>query len=383
MFRMKAAGRARAFSPWDTCVDMPAVWGVRRFRAWGAIMGVAVLLALGGLAAALVAQEEGVPTLRVYTDLVQIPTLVLSGSGQAMPVLSQHRVFVRIDGGPPFHVTHVRMEGDDPIALSILLDLNATPQGELPKIPAALAALAPKSLHPVDKVSVYALHCQLVRAVAGESTTAAGLEKGATAALDTLNSAEKSDGAKPCRDRWNLLDAISSMTSGLAEQPARRVMLVYTGGTDEGSKVSWDAVRQVAQARGVAIFAILPPGQEVVPNPAGYPAGSLRMAAVARLRSLCESTGGIVLDRSRASLNAQLSYFVALVRGRYILDFPRPQAPAGTHSLEVSIENMPRAFIRPAGSSFPMPDPALGKDPATILSGPSDAPEVGTKGRER
>lgn len=346
---------------------------------------VAVLLGVSLLAPTVVAQDEGAPILRVYTNLVQIPTLVLDSDRKPIPNLAQRSFVVRIDGGPPFHVTHVRLEADDPIALSVLLDLHAMSANEVRSFPEVLAALAPNSLHAVDTVSVYALDCELVRTEHKEPTTPAVLEKTATAALSSLPAGGKAHATKPCRDRWNLLDAIFSVTRGLGQQGGRRVILVFTGGADGGSKATWDLVGRMAQVDGVAIFAIVPQGEGVVAahNPqSGTIVGWRPTPAVADLSSLCESSGGIILDNTRGSLNDQLRNFVALVRGRYILDFPRPTAAAGMHNLDVSIEKT-TAFIRPAGASFPLPDSELEKDPKAVVPDPAKAPQVGTKRQNR
>ena len=354
---------------------------VREVRGCGGIVLVALLLAVGVLVGTVAAQDEGIPTLRVYTDLVQIPTLVLDSDRQPIPDVAERSFIVRIDGGPPFHVTHVRMEGDDPIALSVLLDLHAMGTSELMKSPEALAELAPSSLHPVDAVSVYALDCQLVRTVADQPATPTVLEKAARVALSTLRDGNKARRKEACHDRWNLLDAVFAMSNHLAQQRARRVILVFTDGSDGGSRATWDLVRQAAQMTGVAIFAIVPPGEGVLRahNPqSGTFAGWEPTAGVRDLNSLCEASGGMILEESAGTLTGRLEHFISLVRGRYILDFPRPATSAGMHRLEVSIDKV-SAFIRPAGAAFPLADPELEKERNVVVPDPSKAPQVGTK----
>lgn len=65
---------------------------------------------------------DNILTLRVYPDLVRVPTLVLGNNLQAIPSIAESRFFVSIDGGPKFRVTRARLEGDDPVSLAILLD---------------------------------------------------------------------------------------------------------------------------------------------------------------------------------------------------------------------------------------------------------------------
>ena len=359
---------------------MPNGWRLRRIRAWGLIGLIRILTGLTVLAPMAVAQDTDAPILRVYTDLVQIPTLVLDSDRQPIPNVAQRSFVVRIDGGPPFHVTHVRMEGDDPIALSVLLDLHSMPADEVRSFPEALAQLAPNSLHAVDAVSVYALDCELVRATSKEPTTPAVLEKSATVALAMLSEREKADRKESCRTRWNLRDAIVAMTRDLAQQPARRVILLITDGSDAGSKSTSELTGEFAEMSGVAIFALVPPGRGVpIQNSRSGAVVAWRPSdAVKDLAAVCEMSGGIILDDPSGTLNRQLRNFVSLVRGRYILDFPRPAASAGMHRLEVSIDKM-SAFIRPAGASFPLADPELQKDPNAVVPDPRQAPQVGKR----
>jgi hypothetical protein len=63
-------------------------------------------LAAGWSGVALVAQEptavvDGVPTLHVYTNLIQIPTLVLGPNRERLKKpIAEKRFSVRIDHGP-------------------------------------------------------------------------------------------------------------------------------------------------------------------------------------------------------------------------------------------------------------------------------------------
>jgi len=75
-----------------------------------------------------------------------------------------------------------------------------------------------------------------------------------------------------------------------------------------------------------------------------------------------------------------LKRFTQTVRERYIVEFPRPlNSTPGEHGLHVKIEKSEGDFVRSAGISVPMPDPAVMADPATIPSDPSLAPEQGTR----
>jgi hypothetical protein len=80
-----------------------------------------------------------------------------------------------------------------------------------------------------------------------------------------------------------------------------------------------------------------------------------------------------------AALPRSLERFVTMVRERYIVEFPRPaNSTAGAHGMEVKIDQGIYS-IRPSGVSLPLPDSVLMADPTTIQTGPSQAPEQGTR----
>src|SRR4051812_42547512 len=133
-----------------------------RFR-----IGVLMALSAAMVAAAQEAPsppEERIRTLHVYTNLMQVPTLVLSGNKQPMQAMIGEKQFsVSIDSGRWFPVTHVRLEGNDPISLSILLDTSVADL--IPPVRDAVGTLAPAWLSPRDRVSIYVLDCGLERSL--------------------------------------------------------------------------------------------------------------------------------------------------------------------------------------------------------------------------
>ena len=124
-------------------------------------------------------QSEPIHTLHVYTNLIQIPTLVLGPNRERISKpIPESRFSVSIDGGSWFPATHVRMEGDDAIALSILLDARGDVADLMPKISDAIASLAPQSLHTKDHISIYALDCELISYVRDAPVDSLKLSRG-------------------------------------------------------------------------------------------------------------------------------------------------------------------------------------------------------------
>ncbi len=95
--------------------------------------------------------------------------------------------------------------------------------------------------------------------------------------------------------------------------------------------------------------------------------------------SVCELSGGLVFAANRNNVEKKLASFVEMVRGRYIVEFPRPyNATGGKHQLVVTIDKS-KAFIRPTGISVPVADAKVMADPTTVHSDPSLTPDVGSR----
>lgn len=319
----------------------------------------------------LAAQDDGVQTLHVYTNLIQIPVLVLSSFRQPMKQIAPSRFMVSVDSGPRFRATHVRPEGDDPISLSILLDARGREDDVLTKIDTAIASLAPLSLQARDHVTIYALDCSLIHTFAQGPTDSAGLKRSVDAALQSWRYRKENKHASNCKPTLQLWDAMTFVIEDLSRHSGRRVLLAITDGEDKGSKHKWTDVKSFATSTGVAVFGVGYVTYNFGPN--------RRMSREDAFNSVCELSGGMIISADGGDMTQTLKRFMKTVRERYIVEFPRPSnSTAGQHDLVVSIEKMD-AFIRPAGVSVPIPDPALLADPSTVPADPSRAPVEGAR----
>jgi hypothetical protein len=331
------------------------------------------LCVVGLGASALGAQDDSVPTYHAYANLVQVPVLVLDQDHKQMAAIPEGRFFVSLDGGPKFRVTHARLEGDDPISLAIVLDVNQPFPVLIRRIDDAIAGLAPLSLHAVDHVSVYAMDCGLNRSAAGVPANSTTLKRAVDMELQSWNQRGRTRHKGDCGSALSLWDSLAIAAKTLSEGPDRRVILVVTDGTDRGSKTSWNALRDFAQGEGVAIFGLVQSG-DLLP---AFRTGSSNQENL--FHSLCELTGGMVMMSSEKSLAEDLKWFTKLLRGRYVLEFPHPvDTVGGQHRLDISM-GQANAFIRPAGASVPVDDPAVLKDPMTISTDPSHVPQLGKR----
>ena len=337
-----------------------------RFRA---VLPAAMLFCL---AATGQSPQNTVPyTLHVYTDLVQVPTLVLGPSRETLPLINAHQFRISLDSGPLFRPTDVRLEGDDPITLAILLDLSMDRNELPPNLSEDIANLVPGSLHPKDHVSVYALDCNLVRSSTDIPADINAIKNGIDAALQSSETQGKK-GHATCEDSVLLWGALGVMARQISGLPGRRVILAITSGYDGGSKLKWVDLKHFAQAESIAIFGLSMPSYDAALRNK-YAGGENPFNII------CQQTGGLILQPREKELPQTLSRFVDLVRGRYILEFPRPvNSTAGSHDIVVTLDKT-KAFIRPSGISIPLPDPAILADPTTVPSDPSRAPQMGKR----
>ena len=339
-------------------------------RIW--LLGAGLVAGWGEVAIA--AQDAGIPTLHVYETLIQIPVLVLDPLGAPLEPIDPRRFAISIDSGPRFRPTYVRLEGDDPISLSILLDARGPEDDLLPKIDAAIAGLAPLSLQARDHVSVYALDCTLIETLNDAPAEQERLRRAVDLALRSWTYRRQNKHRSDCNPTWHLSDALTFVMDGLHRLPGRpgqRVMLAITDGNDKGSKYSWNDVRTYATATGVAVF-----GMVYVPHSSSpYRSTSYEDA----FKSVCELSGGMIFPSNGRDVAETLQRFTKTVRERYIVEFPRPfNSTAGGHPILVTIDKLD-AFIRPAGITVPMADPAVLADPTTVPADPSRAPVAGIR----
>jgi hypothetical protein len=300
-------------------------------------------------------------TLKVYTNRVQVPALVLDNDLQPLPRIDFRRFQLSLDGGKQFTPTHVRMEGDDPLDMAILLDVSGTQRHLISSFEQAAAIMVANSLRPQDHISIFALNCQLIRSTSGAALTPELVRRIVEAALAAPELNKNDEPNIPCGKKVHLWGALASVVNDLGNGGGRRVVLAVTDGSDDGGPVSAEILREFAVTKSVAIFGMNDDETSLV-NP-------WHRDHLDPLKALCESTGGIVLHIQNHGLPKKLTEWVAMVRGRYVLEFPRPQQlPNGENSLSISIKHDGLAFVTFAGVSAPLPDPKITSDPHYVPS---------------
>jgi hypothetical protein len=97
---------------------------------------------------ALPKNDTPTTTLHVYTNLAQVPTLVLTKRHEEMTPVPPAQFRRSLDSGPAVPPTHERVEGDDPISMAILIDTMVPKSELLPQVQEAVTGLARGSLGP-------------------------------------------------------------------------------------------------------------------------------------------------------------------------------------------------------------------------------------------
>ena len=367
-----------------------------RDRAWGRVVR---LMVVGGLAAvvpvsgAQTVPEKNAPdgtyTLHVYTDLLQVPTIVMTRLHSNYRSLTKESFTLSLDSGPRFHPVNVRLEGDDPITLAVVLDLTTDDPGIFTSFAHAMSTLPPGVLSARDYVSVYAYDCKLVRTTEDKPATPEQLQAGMVKVL-TEGKQDSRDGAKQsCASGKRLYDVIARVGQDIGEFPGRRVILVISDGVDRHSVNDWLAVSRFAGSKSIAVFGLRPvhsgPTFGRGPMGTGFNDGWFTVEEEDPFGKICASTGGVVLDGDSAKkfMAGQIQRMITMLRNRYIIEFPRPaNGEPGHYSIDVQIKD-PGAVIRPAGVAFPPRDRDAKTADGTIPQDESKMPVVGTKKQDQ
>ena len=332
-----------------------------------------------------VAAEDAVPppdlyTLHVYTNLIQFAVVAVSPGLEPMRNLHRADVNVTLDEGPIFHPTTIRPEGDDALSIAFVIDDSSTLTTLADSFPAALARIVPGGLLPHDHVSFYAVDCAIHSS--REDRPALSSESLRSAAIAVLHAPGlHGTRQKPaCGSSLRLWDTIAHAASGLAETPGRRVIAVLSMGDDRASIAPVSELSHFLSTKAIAVFAFrdmrefsFRGGTSALTSNRHVSMGDTGEPRPDPLGDLAGGNGGLVFDANSLSLHDRLRTFVHLLRTRYIVEFPRPDdRTAGMHRIDITVPRM-LGIVRSTGSSTPVRDPLLEKDPTVLPSAPSPA----------
>jgi hypothetical protein len=320
-------------------------------------------------------------TLHVYTNLKQVPVLVLTSNYKRMKPVDTSKFRLRLDSGPPFRPTHVRQEDDDPISLAILIDASKPDSDLLPQLSQAISALAPEYLQPQDHVSIYALDCSLIRTAYNAPADATTLKQAVDSALSSWQfHRQRKQPELPCKPSLPLWDSTDNVMDDLTQQSGRRVLLAITDGVDEGSKTPWRQVMRRAQVESITVFGLLPMREMGGSFKGTSPFIRFIRSTEDKFNQICDLSGGVELPARYAAVSERLKEFTKILRERYILEFPRSvNEEAGIHLLDVSYRNKSNLYIVSSGITVPIASDDEKRGANTIPEDPSRAPTEGSR----
>ena len=275
---------------------------------------IASALVVGSVAVALGQQ----PTFRSGTRIVPVLTTVTDGSGRLVPDLRREE-FRILDEGKPQEL--VLFENTvQPFTVVVMLDFSGSMTAHLDLLKRGTEQFLIRML-PDDKAQVGAFSDKIMLSGAFTSDR--------DALIDALEDLQYGN---PTR----LYDAIDVSIDELKDIEGRKVVLVFTDGDDNDSAVSFDKVRDRAQALDVMIYAIGLKaefmGQTTNPD--------------RNLRKLAEQTGGGYFElRKTDDLGPTFTRVAQELHALYLLGFSPSNLDGKEHKIRVEASR-PDAKVR-------------------------------------
>jgi Ca-activated chloride channel family protein len=261
------------------------------------------------LAAAVLAQQT---TFRSDTRIVPVPTTVFDADGRLVPDLEKED-FTILDNGKPVEIALFE-NVVEPFTAVVMLDFSGSMTAHLKLLRQATEQFLLRLL-PKDQAQVGAFSDKIM--FSGSFTNN---RDHLIAALDDLQYGNPTA----------LYDAIDASMDRLAKVEGRKVIVVFTDGDDNYSKVNFGAVRDRARAKDIMIYAIglrsVIDGQSTRPDP--------------NLRKLAEITGGGYFElKSTDELGPTFTRVAQELHSLYTMAFSPEKLDGKEHRIEVRAKN--------------------------------------------
>jgi hypothetical protein len=204
-------------------------------------------------------QQTATPILRLETNLIQVPVLVLTPDLKKLPTqIPSNRFSVSFGGEGPFRPNYARLEGDEPIQLAIVLDTRSLPADQLERMDETIANLAPTFLQARDRVSIYVIDCSTINGIKDVPAEPMQLKIAVDRALNAWTARRLLKKKSPCSSETHLWDNLAYVSNTLWQQSGWRAIIALTEGDDRKSQRSRAVLSTIAQMDQVAIFGLDP-----------------------------------------------------------------------------------------------------------------------------
>jgi VWFA-related protein len=281
-------------------------------------------------------QAQQVPTLRARTNLVVVPTLVESSSGEPVFNLTA-KDFVVTDNGVEQKVRLDNETYKQPISIVVLLQVGRSAVREFDKyqgLPTMVDALAGDTEHRTAVVEFDSRPRMLQDFTSDPNAVERGIYS-----------------IQPGDDGAAILDSIWYSVDMLKDEPPenQRVIVLLSETRDRGSVTPMpEVIRQVGQSNVIVYSLAFSPGREDAlefSQPEGNTANLLApvMMAISALKkntaaAIPHMTGGQYLRFNNGKqLDNQLGMLANQVHNRHMLSFQPSDDKPGLHSLNVKL----------------------------------------------
>jgi hypothetical protein len=269
---------------------------------------------------------------------------------------------VSIDGLGTFRPSNVRLEGDDPLAVAVIVDASDPAETMWRDLPKAVERILP-ALNPQDRLTLYGMDgCKAYRYVPEDAPLNAALVHAGLARAMTMTPQvrAKAQPAMECPQSLTMADMISYVVARLHDFSGRRMIVMVGGGAGYATRMA--ELKQRLNAESTMLLPLVHDSAYAAMPAAFLPRGGGAVSLVnggirsayGSLAELAEYSGGRVRYLASHEFASSLAEAVAMARGRYILEFPRPDTLGPGHYRISVTDGHARDFVRASGISVPV-----------------------------
>jgi VWFA-related protein len=247
----------------------------------------------------------------VEVELVELPVVVLEGTGEPVIGLEQEQFTAYEDG------VEVALEGfgttaDLPLSLALAVDTSGSMLEIFPQVRSAVRGFADSLLEPGDEV--------LLLLFSWDATVELEWTDDLAAVPTQLERVRPEGGT-------SLHDAVVRSLEQFRGRRGRQALVLLTDGEDTTSRTDWDIAVRYAHTMRIPVFSI------------GLGVGSFDFSARAALKDLAKETGGdVFFPKTVEELPGVYARIAELLRSQYLLWYISPSEKPFEAFREIRVE---------------------------------------------